>query len=62
MRKNDVDNIVYSLIKEGWRGKTYKDFKEKLGNSYSYDQIGRVRARYLYITKKSEDNGNINQI
>lgn len=53
MRKKDVDKIVYGLIKENWKGKTYKDFKEKLGDGYSYDQIGRIRARYLYIIKKS---------
>lgn len=49
MRKDNIDKIVNDLIKSGWRGKTHSDFKEKLGEEYSYDQIERIRVRYNYI-------------
>lgn len=51
MRKDNVDKIVKDLMQSGWKGNTHKDFKEKLGNGYSYDQIERIRVRYKYITK-----------
>lgn len=60
MHKNDVDRIVSVLIKEGWNGKTHKDFEiklgeMKLGEKYSYDQIERIRIRYLYINRKDSE-------
>lgn len=55
MRKHNVDKIVKDLIQSGWKGKTHRDFKEKLGDEYSYDQIERIKARYNYITKGREN-------
>ncbi|MCX4326138.1 MAG: hypothetical protein OSJ45_02450 [Lachnospiraceae bacterium] len=56
MYKKDVDKIVAALVAEGWKGKTHKDFAEKLGYKYSYGQIERIRVRYLYITGKLDKN------
>ncbi len=56
MRKYDVDKLVTSLIQSGWQGKTHKDFKEKLGGEYSYDQIERLRLRYKYIKNNTSGN------
>lgn len=56
MRKDDIDNIIKNLIQSEWKGSTHKDFKEKLGEEYSYDQIERIRARYKYITKDKNNN------
>lgn len=61
MRKYDIDKVVKDLIQSGWVGNTHKDFKERLGDEYSYDQIERVRARYKYIMKvinNSDDDCN----
>lgn len=49
MQKKDVDNIVNILLQEDWIGKTHKDFEKKLGKGYSYDQVERIRMRYMYI-------------
>ncbi|MCI8753231.1 MAG: hypothetical protein K1W39_15880 [Lachnospiraceae bacterium] len=62
MQKKDVDNIVEALLKEEWRGETYKDFKEKLGEKYSKGQIERIRARYKYVNGnhgRKDEYGNI---
>lgn len=56
MYKSDVDKIVAGLLEEGWKGNTHKDFAEKLGYAYSYDQIERIRVRYLYISGKINKN------
>ena len=56
MQKSDVDKLVAMLLEEGWKGKTHKDFAEKLGDGYSHGQIERIRARYKYIgTCQAED-------
>ncbi len=49
MSKDNIDKIVKDLIQNGWKGTTHNDFKEKLGDEYSYDQIERIRVRYNYI-------------
>lgn len=54
MRKNEVDRTVKTLLDEGWVGKSYKDFENRLGGLYSHDQIERIRARYRYIMEIKE--------
>lgn len=53
MQKKDVDSIVEDLLKEEWKGKTYKDFEEKFGEKYSHGQIERIMARYKYIIRNN---------